>query len=304
MLQSNHLSGVINISHPHKVLQEVKGILAIINADIDLKPVEEAFNDALALFKGEYPGYHGCNTYYHDQHHTLDALLSMVRLMHGASCEGVKFSESELILGAISALFHDSGYMQAMEDNSGTGAKYTATHIQRSIDFLLEYMKKRNYSDTDMATATDILNCTGLNTCIAEIRFVDKTAELLGKMMGTADLLGQMSDRYYLEKLLYLYQEFREGGISGYNSELELLQKTTGFFNLTEQRFKNELGGVCKYMQTHYSVCFGYDYDPYQVSMLKNLSYLEELLAGGKDYSKFLRRGKIVRFARMQDSQK
>ena len=31
-------------------------------------------------------------------------------------------------------------------------------------------------------------------------------------MLGTADLIGQMADRYYLEKLLLLYEEFSEAG--------------------------------------------------------------------------------------------
>ena len=31
-----------------------------------------------------------------------------------------------------------------------------------------------------------------------------------------ADLVGQMSDRAYLEKLLFLYYEFKEAGFPGY----------------------------------------------------------------------------------------
>lgn len=38
-----------------------------------------------------------------------------------------------------------------------------------------------------------------------------------------------MADRAYLAKLIYLYHEFREGGVAGYESELDLLKKTPTF---------------------------------------------------------------------------
>lgn len=297
MTVCKHPSGVVNISHPQKVLEEVEAILTLISPTVDIAEVRNCFNDAIRLFKGAYPGYHSCNTRYHDQHHTLDALLAMVRLMHGAVNEGHVFSDHNLLLGVICTLFHDSGYMQTDDDTAGTGAKYTTIHIQRSIDFLQKYLSRKAYDQQDLANVPDILNCTGLNTKVADVQFVDKQIEMLGKMLGTADLLGQMSDRYYLEKLLYLYQEFIEGGITIYASEFELLQKTTGFFNLTEKRFKTELSNVARFMQTHYSICLNYQFDPYQIAMQKNLTFLEELVLDEADFISKLKRGKIVKMA-------
>jgi len=292
-----HLSGVINISHPRKVLEEVGAILCEISPNIDLKLIETAFNDTICLFKGEYVGYLACNTKYHNQHHTLGALLALVRLIHGAANQGNIFSDHNLVLSVICTLFHDSGYMQSSGDLEGTGAKYTITHIQRSIDFLSYYMKEKFYPEADIINAANILNCTGLNTKIADLKFADTQIEMLGKILGTADLLGQMSDRYYLEKLIYLYQEFIEGGITIYSSERDLLQKRTGFVLMTEDRCDTELGGVWHYMQSHYHICFGYDYDPYKIALQKNLDYLKFITEEGRDYTKLLRRGNIVHSA-------
>jgi len=297
MTVCKHISGVVNISHPQRVLEEVESILIQISPSIDLTEIRNCFNDAIRLFKGTYPGYLSCNTRYHDLHHTLDALLAMVRLMHGAVNEGYTFSDHNLLLGVICTLFHDSGYMQTVDDNNGTGAKYTTVHIQRSIDFLIKYLSSKSFDIKDNENVPDILNCTGLNTKVADVHFADSQIELLGKMLGTADLLGQMSDRYYLEKLLYLYQEFIEGGITVYASEFELLQKTTVFFDLTEKRFKSELGNVSRFMQSHYSICLNYQFDPYQVAMQKNLSFLEELVQSKQDFISKLKRGKIVKMA-------
>ena len=51
----------------------------------------------------------------------------------------------------------------------------------------------------------NLIACTGLRVVIDNIKFQSKTEKLLGCMLGTADYLGQMSDRTYLEKLLFLY---------------------------------------------------------------------------------------------------
>ncbi len=57
-------------------------------------------------------------------------------------------------------------------------------------------------------------------------------------MLGSADLLGQMSDRAYLEKLLFLYKEFREAGIPGFNTEFDIIRKTVDFYEITVQRLR------------------------------------------------------------------
>ena len=76
-----------------------------------------------------------------------------------------------------------------------------------------------------------MLECTGLDTNLTEITFESKEIELLGKMLGTADLLGQMADRIYIEKLLFLFREYQEGNIVGYNNELDLLKNTANFYD-------------------------------------------------------------------------
>jgi len=156
------------------------------------------------LFKGNYPGFQACNTKYHDFAHTLMVLLAMARLMHGACLQGISFSYKDINLGMISALMHDAGYMQSVDDVNGTGAKFTLIHIERSIQFIQNhYAGKACFAD-DMNNFSDILQCTGLKTDIPNMKFTTEKIALLGKMLGTADLLGQMADRFYLEKLITL----------------------------------------------------------------------------------------------------
>jgi hypothetical protein len=142
----------------------------------------------------------------------------------------------------------------------------------------------------------DILNCTGLTTKTGEIRFSSANTELLGKMLGTADILGQMSDRFYLEKLLFLYIEFQEAGIKGYSSELDLLEKTPGFYEMTKNRFDNELGGVNKYSILHFRERWHIDRDLYADAISNNIECIKKLLSCHRDnFISFLRRGDLTK---------
>ena len=289
------LSKLIDMENPHSVLDEVRTIVFMIFSEFDFEPVNRVFADVVKLFRGEYPGHRVCNTEYHDLKHTTDSMLAMIRLIHGAILQGETLPQENVSLGIISALLHDTGYIQTLDDDQGTGAKYTLVHIERSIEFTHNYFTEKGFSLADFENCRDILNCTGLNTKIKDIPFKSKEIELLGKMLGAADLLGQMADRTYLEKLLFLYHEFREGNVAGYSSETELLKKTLGFYDIAKKRFADELGSVNKYLVYHFRKRWNIDRELYQDAIEKNMNYLKHILANHeKEYRDHLRRGGVV----------
>jgi hypothetical protein len=125
--------------------------------------------------------------------------------------------------------------------------------------------------------------------------FPTSSAALLGKMIATADLLGQLSDRIYLEKLLFLYREFRESNIVGYTSELELLNNTVGFYRVMQVRLDGILGNVRHYMVNHFRARWQIETDLYQEAIANNIAYLNRLLASHqRDYRARLKREGIV----------
>jgi len=285
------LTDLVDMDNHDEILKEVKTILQSINPQFDFSHLDKAFSLTNTLFNGRYPGYRECNTMYHDLFHTNEIMLAMTRLIHGAIIEGACFSEKHINLGMISALMHDTGYIQTVDDTTGTGAKYTMSHIQRSIDFTLHIYEKDPYFCAEGKNFGDILFCTGLNTKVSEIKFSNPQIRMLGQMLGTADLLGQMADRHYLEKLLHLYPEFLEGKVPGFESEFELLKKTAGFYEITKKRFANELGGVCRFSIPHFRVRWGKDEDLYGEQIERNISYLGWVMnAHPSDYHKYFRR--------------
>ena len=228
---------------------------------------------------------------YHDLGHTLSVTLAVARLMHGAVEAGQSLTEKDLNMGLISGLMHDTGYIQEIADRQGTGAKYTQVHISRSISFLQAYYRGNPAFQNDLDSFRNILLCTGLNTRVDAIRFAGATVELLGKILGTADLLGQMADRYYLEKLPELYEEFAEAGITTFSSRLDLLDKTQGFYRMTLKRFEDELGNVQRFSRCHFRKRWGIDEDLYIQSIEKNMAYLARVVSLHREnYADHLRR--------------
>jgi hypothetical protein len=286
---------LLDIRENNAIIKEVKFTTSLINPEFDFQHWDKAFRDVEKLFRGHYPGFQKCNTNYHDFRHTMLVVLAMARLLHGAYLQGIKFTDKEINLGLISALMHDTGYIQSDDDDSGTGAKYTLVHIKRSIMFVQDYYAQEEYFHDDLENFADILNCTGLSIDIKKITFSSVNIEIIGKILGTADLLGQMADRLYLEKLLPLFHEFEEGKVSGFDSELDLLKKTTNFYYITKTRLEKDLGNVNRHMVNHFRERWNVERNLYAEAIEKNINYLIFILkTNEKNVSTCLRRNVIT----------
>jgi hypothetical protein len=269
----------VSLDNPGDVLGEIRDIILLIYRKFNFNQFDQVFRDILKLFNGHYPGYRRCNTIYHDLSHTMDCLLVTAKLIHGASINRIVFSQRDVTLGLISALMHDTGYIQAVEDNQGTGAKYTSNHIQRSIEFMEKYFHDHGFPSEYLPICRNFLRCTGLDVKIAEIKFQSREHEILGQILGTADLIGQMANENYLEKLPFLYDEFEEGGVPGYRDKFDLMKKTPAFWEMVKMRLGNELGHVDRYLRDYLRVLWGINQDLYRQAIDRNMERLQSILA-------------------------
>jgi hypothetical protein len=269
---------LIFVKNPSEVMAEVKKVILSIFPVFDFIQIDQVFHDILRLFRGEYPGYRRCNTSYHDLTHTMECFLVMAKLIHGAFVDGFVFAKRDVGLGLISALMHDTGYIQTVAEINGTGAKHTLHHIQRSIEFMEKYFHDHNFPSEYSPICRNFLRCTGLDVKIAEIEFDSREHKILGQMLGTADLIGQMADRHYLKKLHFLYNEFKEGGVPGFTDEIDFLKKTPGFWETVKKRFELELGQVDFYLRHYFRARHGIDRDLYRVAIDRNIQRLQSFL--------------------------
>jgi len=288
-LNQNDVTNLVNVENAGEVRDAIAAMYSARYPGLDLTPLTRAFDDVKALFEGGYPGYHACDTLYHDIRHTLDMTLATARLIEGhdrGSHAAEQLGGRRAILGVVIALLHDSGYMRRKsEAGVENGAVFTKVHVSRSADFLARYLPTLGYgAEADMAAR--IVHFTGYEMDIDDIKVDDPRDRVIGHMVGAADLIGQMSDRMYLEKCReFLYQEFVLGSIARetlpdgreivrYSSPEDLIYKTPGFYEyVARDRINRKLGAADRYAEVHFG-----GPSLYQTEIDANFRFLKEAI--------------------------
>jgi len=257
----------VNTTDPVHVKLEVLRIFRALYVRNEAPALSVAFDDMVRLYRGEYPGYAKCDTEYHDIQHVLDVTLAMARLLDGYERsrkeEAVPIDERLFQLGTICALYHDMGYIRRTSDKRHlNGAEYTLVHVTRGGRFLRDYLPTIGMEEfAEVAGA--LLHFTGYERPVASIRVPAPVYRLIGSLLGSADIIAQMSDRCYLEKCRdRLYPEFVAGGITRKKTEQgeevvfaspeDLLRKTPGFFRGAEKRLHDDLGDAYQFAESHF----------------------------------------------------
>jgi hypothetical protein len=234
------------------------------------------FAEITALFAGTMPGYYGCDTGYHDLNHTATVVLTTARLLDGYIEEGKDVDEVSAISLVMAAMLHDTGYIRRQGEDEGTGAQYTSSHVARSAQFAARHAGPFGLSDP--AKIIRFIWATGLAGEFDVQPWQDEGERCLAALLGSADIIGQMSDRVYLEKLLFLYREFREAGFPGYDTEFDILRKTIDFYAMAIQRLDKSFFGLRSCARVHFRLRHGQDRDYYAEAMDNMMAYLHKIL--------------------------
>jgi hypothetical protein len=291
-LNQNDVTNRVNVEDPARVHDAIASIFGARYPGVDFSVLGHAFQDFQDLYKGCLPGYLGCDTLYHDLRHTLDVTLAMARLIDGherASAAPDRLGPRRATLGVLIALLHDSGYLKrTSEAHVENGAIFTKVHVSRSADFVTSYLPRLGFA-AEAPVAAQLVHFTGYELDIDDIQVAHRADRLLGWMLGTADLVGQMSDRMYLEKCReFLYREFVLGSVARehladgreivrYSSAEDLMFKTPGFYEyVARTRIDRKLGGVDRYAEAHFG-----GPDPYRVEIDRNMDFLRLAIENG-----------------------
>jgi hypothetical protein len=292
---SADINSLFTNGDPEEVWRKASDIIKLISPGYDFTIAQSTFDDVVRLFRGEYPGYCQIKTLYHDLHHTMDVFLCAVRLMHGVHVSGTRLSDKELTMIMMGALLHDIGYAQRVGWETGTGAQLTLSHVGRGIKFMQRYITDHGYPQDLADSLKFVIRCTDPAESVPEIDFPDERTHLLGQIVSSADLTGQMADRTYLEKLLFLYLEFEEANFGNYESIHDMLSRTQAFYDRIRMKLENDLGGINKKLSFHFKEIYGIEENFYLESIEKNIAYLTEITKLNKEkHLAMLKRGGIV----------
>lgn len=227
---------------------------------------------------------------YHDLQHTLDITLALARLIVGHEREvppAAQLGPERAVVGLIIGLFHDMGYLRRIDDDGAVlhGAELTRVHVSRGARFLADYLPTVGLGCW-APVAREIVHFTGYEVPFAQIAVSDPLDLKLGHLIGTADMIGQMADRCYLEKCRdRLYPEFVLAGMAlpiaanggrqvRYASGLDLLRQTPEFVAETRtSRLDGHFGGAYRYLNVLFD-----GRNPYMEAIDRNLTHLHVVL--------------------------
>lgn len=252
-----------------------------------------AYVDTERMFRGEYPGYLRCDMPYHDLRHSLDTSLVMARLVDGYqkahAGDGQSLTPEFALLGVILALMHDTGFLRRTSEAHLIGPVFTRTHEERSIALVENYL-----APTSLATHAPLSMLIAATKLMCDLNrlFDARPAPVVavGQMLGTADLVAQMSDRYYIERCLYhLYPEFVLGGADRivnpdgsveliYHDGFDLLRKTPAFYErVVNKRLDDDFARAHRYLIAHFDGA-----DPYADAIAHNIARLTQVTTSGR----------------------
>jgi hypothetical protein len=295
----------IDTTDPRAVYLEVLRLFGDLYPRQHSDALVRAFEDCTRLYRGEYPGYRSCDTPYHNLQHTLDVALAMARLMDGyerAADTYEALGPRLFVFGLVSALFHDVGYLRHVNDSRHhNGAEYTLRHVSRGARFLEQYMATLGMPNLAPQAAL-IIHFTGYEMPVDQIPVPPGILRRIGNMLGSADIVAQMSDRCYLEKCRdRLFPEFVAGGLAHagrgtpgrgvkFLSVEDLLRQTPEFYLVAHRRLTAMLDSAYAYAGRH----FGGE-DLYFSELTKNVEHARRIAQPG-DLERLLRRQPPPRF--------
>lgn len=277
--KETQISILVDPNRPYDVLDDVARLYRTTYKNADFNNIDKVFLLTKHLYEGNFPGYLACAVDYHDFGHSVAVFAATSRLIDGCELSGLEMGPvlaGELLMAA---MLHDTGYIRMEGDTEGTGAQYTKIHVGRSADFVLHEAKAFGLGPESAARISRMILGTDLGHPWDSLTFNSEEERIAAEILASADLLGQMADRSYIEKLLFLYYEFREAGIEGFDNAFDIIKKTSAFYASTKNRLDVILGRVSGQMKEHFTVRHGVPCDLYRKAIDNQMDYLNSIVA-------------------------
>ncbi|HSH12588.1 MAG TPA: hypothetical protein VLA15_02530, partial [Desulfurivibrionaceae bacterium] len=242
-------------------------------------------DDVGGLYRGEWESHEACQTGYHNLGHAIDVALLTARMIAGwnrlQNKAHPKISEELFLTALASAMFHDAGYIKEKGDQLGTGGKFSFNHEDRSMVMATAYLNSHAWPKRSASLAPAIISTTKFNQPLEmDNLFASREEEVIGRMVATADLVAQMADVKYMQRINDLYAELHEAyqfegeaslqerGYKIFASANEMIAGTADFYQSFVLPRLQKLGRMDQYLVSF----FGAGRNPYLENIMANLS--------------------------------
>jgi hypothetical protein len=293
MIHDSPFAALGNTRDTPEVQAQVAAIVGSFAPGHDLTRVGASFELLNRAFDGNLSGYQKLKTLYHNRTHTNEVVLCTARMLHGMHLAGQGLDGEHIDAALIGALMHDVGYLMNDEEASGTGAQFTASHVMRGVEFTRRHMG--SLPPGLLEATIKVIMLTDHRQHPGWVKFDKLQQQRAAYATATADLIGQMANREYLERVLLLYFEFEEAQMGGFADVHDLLEKTTAFYRMTKGRLDQDLHGMSVCLARHFGAQAGAERNFYQESIDRNLDYLDRVVKIEREHRlEQLRRGHVV----------
>jgi len=294
-MDNKHLSKIFEGGITGNPLDEIVSLSSAICPDANQSLIRDTYNDMTAFFSGSHPFFQKNTLQYHNLRHTQLVALATARLFHGLHCNHIDINSETLTKGLLSAYFHDTGMLLLEGDRAKSGTEYIADHEERSILFLQRYAALKGLDENILKDCATIIHYTNLSLDPTTLGRHSHETQLAGQVVGSADILAQMADRYYLEALPMLHEELKADKTYKHASALDLMIHTASFYhNIILNRLILTFSNTSRSMRIHFRERYQIDRDLYTENINKNIAYLEKIIEECKSemssMQKFLKR--------------
>jgi len=194
------------------------------------------------LYHGRNPDFQPCDTAFHDFDHAMQATAAVADLLaaHRQNSVIAPLKQRDWELAIAATILHDSGYLKRRNDLIGSGAKYSAIHVGRGCFHAWDLLPPFGFTADELRQIQNAICATAISVSMDELPFRDPREWLIGALVATGDMLGQMAAGDYPERLAGLYLEFREAtvfsrlqkaGFALHKNLLDLLEGTERFYS-------------------------------------------------------------------------
>ena len=271
------MSQLVDMKNLPAVLEEVKNNF-IHHYPVESFPVVRSLFNKLHRYCSENPSDGlGCPL---DFSQAGGIMLAFSRIFDGYNIENGVVCEEAVILGLIASILCSQGVYSYLEEAENRSEP--AIHIEEMKKSVQEVFDKYEITKENFETVKKMITCACINYDLKDVTFDSEAEKTVALMVASADILGRMSSRNYLEKLLNYYDSVKED-IDEFSRLMLLKQNIQYYRNVITKRLEDDLMGLYKLCEVHFERRYDIGYNMYIEAIDRQIEYLEDVLQQGPE---------------------